>query len=200
MNNNEIDKKVEEIIKLINLIPGGKIITLNYITQVTHWRPNQKDEIKPEESAADAAVSSEGVLTFQYLSPLSNSIYILYRGKNKLSNISNISVEWDTYKDILMRAITTKGIMVIRQFLNIKVERIIDNRGKKLWIPQKKIYGIMLGGGSWMPLSKERAEEVSIIEGVKPSKYLSNKADVEYSDLSEFVNKLSLENNNVKER
>ena len=191
MVNNEIDKKVEEIIKLINLIPGDKIITLNYVTQVNHWSPNQKDEIKPEASAADVAISSEGVLTFQYLSPLSNAIYILHRGKNEFNNSTNINAEWDTYKNILTKAISNKGIMVIRQFLNIKVERIIDNRGKKLWIPQKKIYGIMLGGGSWTPLSKERAEEVSVIEGVKPSKYLSNKADVEYSDLSEYMTKLT---------
>ena len=198
-NNNAIHKKVEEIVKLINLIPGNKLIALNYTTQVTHWRPDQKDKIKLETSAADAAVSSEGVLTFQYLSPLSNSIYILHRGENKFNNFANMNVEWDTYKDILTRAITTNGVMVIRQFLDIKVERFVDEQ-KKLWIPQKKIYGMMLGRGSWMPLSKERAEEASIIEGVKLSKYLDNKSDVMYSDLSEFINKLLSENNNVKER
>ena len=187
MDNNEIDKKVEEIIKLINLIPGDKIIEIACI------RPNRYDTLT-------ATVSSDGVLGFEdfYPSPsLFKAIYLGHLAVEKISNKNN-SQQWNTLKNILKETMTNTGGLTIRQFLNIKVERIIKNQ-KKLWIPQKKIYGIGLNKGSWIPLSKEEIEEACTTDA-KTGKYLSYEPDVIYSDLSEFMNKLSSENNNVKAR
>lgn len=48
----------------------------------------------------------------------------------------------------LAKALRYSGGMIIRQFLSLRVKRKMPN-GKELWIPEKNIYGVVLGNGRW---------------------------------------------------
>lgn len=61
--------------------------------------------------------------------------------------------------DMLLRAmlawvLTEGGTVVIRQRLALMIERIVPN-GKLLWIPNHRIYGVVLGNGEFHAISAE---------------------------------------------
>jgi hypothetical protein len=51
----------------------------------------------------------------------------------------------------LKGALSDGGGLTIRQFLTLRKE-ILTPKGQKMWIPVKKIYGVVLGGGKWHSL------------------------------------------------
>lgn len=57
----------------------------------------------------------------------------------------------------LHSALAEGGVLVIRHFLPMKVERKMPN-GKILWIPKKNIYMVALGQMRWLVLPKEDVE------------------------------------------
>ena len=146
--------KAEEIIKLINLIPGHKMITLSY---------NGGDI---DIYVITVTISPEGMV-FEYISP----------GVSK--TIPNPKLpELDIFKDILTKAIKIHGGIAIRQFINTE----IDNK----WVPKKKIYGIVLDRGIWIPITKKEVEYASSVDS-KTGKFIGYEPDAIYSDLSEFL-------------
>ncbi len=58
----------------------------------------------------------------------------------------------------LVSAINSKGGLVIRQILPLKVERRTPS-GKIMFIPKKKLYGIALENGVWEPISATQMRE-----------------------------------------
>jgi hypothetical protein len=58
----------------------------------------------------------------------------------------------------LMKAFYGNGAIIIREFLPVKVERVLSN-GKKMWIPEKNLYGIALQQGEWVGLSQEELQQ-----------------------------------------
>jgi hypothetical protein len=57
----------------------------------------------------------------------------------------------------LLTAFSCSGGVIIRQFLALKVERVMPN-GKKMWIPRKNIYGVMIGNGGWKGLTENEVK------------------------------------------
>ncbi len=57
------------------------------------------------------------------------------------------------FRTKLVSAFNISGILIIRQFLHIKVQRTLPN-GEILWIPRKNVYGINIENGTWTPISK----------------------------------------------
>lgn len=51
----------------------------------------------------------------------------------------------------LHRALVEGGGMTIRQFLSIRVSRKFKN-GKKEWLPEKNLYGVVFQNGEWVGL------------------------------------------------
>jgi hypothetical protein len=62
------------------------------------------------------------------------------------------------FKAKLATALNEGGGLIIRQFLDIKFEQRVPN-GKLMWIPVKKIYGVMLGNNTWQALSEQEVRE-----------------------------------------
>jgi hypothetical protein len=60
----------------------------------------------------------------------------------------------DLFRAKLLTAFRFGGGMVIRQFLHLKNE-YTNPEGKKVWIPQKNIYGVLIQDGKWHPLPKD---------------------------------------------
>ncbi len=58
----------------------------------------------------------------------------------------------------LMNAFSGRGTIIIREFLPVKVKRVLSN-GKEMWIPEKNLYGIVLQKGEWIGLSKEELQK-----------------------------------------
>ena len=58
----------------------------------------------------------------------------------------------------LVSAIGSSSVLVIRQFLPLKVERQTPN-DKTMFIPKKKLYGIVLANGAWKPISATQMRE-----------------------------------------
>ena len=80
----------------------------------------------------------------------------------------------------LIEAFNSKGGLLIRQFLPIKVQREMQD-GKKMWIPKKNIYGILISNGSWKHMSKFEVKELYRIDS-KTGKYLPLERDIIFSD------------------
>lgn len=57
------------------------------------------------------------------------------------------------FKAKLFSAFNSAGVLIIRQFMPIKVKREMAN-GKKIWIPLKSVYGVYIAHGKWVPVSK----------------------------------------------
>lgn len=58
------------------------------------------------------------------------------------------------FQDILLYLLEHSGNIVIRQFLNIKLERETSN-GEKVWVPKKNIYALVLEEEAWFPVPKD---------------------------------------------
>ncbi len=52
----------------------------------------------------------------------------------------------------LRRALAQQGGMIIREFLPFKVKKKMPN-GKVMWIPEKNLYGVVLGQETWLGMS-----------------------------------------------
>lgn len=58
----------------------------------------------------------------------------------------------------LMEAgIRNGGAVTVRQYLSIKTERLMPN-GKKMWIPEKNVYGVFLGNETYVAVSARSME------------------------------------------
>lgn len=80
----------------------------------------------------------------------------------------------------LMSAIQGSGSIIIREFLPIKVKTILPN-GKKMWIPEKNLYGITLQKGAWMGLSQEELQQCYSIDASSGSP-INHEEGVHYRD------------------
>lgn len=81
----------------------------------------------------------------------------------------------------LFNAMDSPGSLIVRQFLPIKVERTMTD-GRKRWIPKKKIYGVVLVNGSWLPISKAEMRTAYCIDH-KTGEYLAPEPDVIFAEL-----------------
>lgn len=59
---------------------------------------------------------------------------------------------------LLKGAIRKSGAVTVRQFLKIKSERVMPN-GKKVWIPEKNLYGVRLGSGRYEMITGEAMKQ-----------------------------------------
>jgi hypothetical protein len=82
----------------------------------------------------------------------------------------------------LVEAFRSGGGISIRQFLNIKVERVMPS-GKKIWIPRKNIYGISVVNGEWFGISKADLVWAHCTDAAT-GKPLPAEPDVTYQDFS----------------
>jgi hypothetical protein len=60
----------------------------------------------------------------------------------------------------LARALHEGGGLMSRQFLPVKVQRRMPN-GKRLWVPEKNLYGVFLGSGTVHALSAEAVRDAA---------------------------------------
>ncbi|MEM3265387.1 MAG: hypothetical protein QXH07_05485 [Thermoplasmata archaeon] len=94
------------------------------------------------------------------------------------------------FKRLILKTAIEKGAMIfIYQFLKTKTEKIIDN--KKTWIPQKKMYGIIVENNTWKPISAEEVKIASIKDS-ETGEYIGDEeeeGDIIYSNLDEFLKK-----------
>ena len=58
----------------------------------------------------------------------------------------------------LQRALVEGGGMTIRQFLPMKVSRILNNAEKR-WLPEKNLYGVVFHNGVWAGLEAKEMQE-----------------------------------------
>ena len=86
----------------------------------------------------------------------------------------------------LVSALDGLGILIIRQFLPMKVQRETKS-GKKIWIPRKRIYGLRIKSGKWKPLSPVVLKKAHN-EDFATGRQLPPEQDVEFWSLSGFTN------------
>lgn len=67
------------------------------------------------------------------------------------------------FKLKLSNALREGGGLIIRQFLTVKFEDKTPS-GKIIWIPAKKIYGLLLGNNSFQVLSKQQVKEIYLTD------------------------------------
>lgn len=72
------------------------------------------------------------------------------------------------FKAKLINALQNGGGMIIRQFLSVRTKRKMKN-GKEMWIPEKNLYGAILGNNDWTGMdiqSLKRACETDATTGL----------------------------------
>ena len=72
------------------------------------------------------------------------------------------------FKAKLTNAIQNGGGIIIRQFLSVRSKRKMPN-GKEMWIPEKNLYGAILGNNDWIGMdirSLKRAYETDATTGL----------------------------------
>jgi hypothetical protein len=79
---------------------------------------------------------------------------------------------------LLQTAIDSNGGLIVRQFLSLKVERLMPN-GKRIWVPKKNVYGVMMGNGTWQALSAQSVQHASCVDATT-GKPLPPEDDVTY--------------------
>ena len=80
------------------------------------------------------------------------------------------------------KALSGRGFLIIRQFLQIKVKRIAPN-GKEILLPEKNLYGIGLGEGGMYGFSAETLQECCEIDA-QTGKRLPREEGVHYQALA----------------
>ena len=58
------------------------------------------------------------------------------------------------FKAKIANALKSGGALIIRQFLSIRTKRKVTN-GKEMWIPEKNLYGAILGNNNWLGIDSE---------------------------------------------
>ena len=61
------------------------------------------------------------------------------------------------------QAMAHGGGVIVRQFLAVRTERVMPN-GKKLWIPEKNLYGATLGEGKWILMPGQFTQEAHLTD------------------------------------
>lgn len=80
----------------------------------------------------------------------------------------------------LVTAFRGAGALMIRQFLPLRVQRVVPN-GKTLWIPRKNVYGIRILGDKWEPLSGDEVRLMHTTDA-DTGQALPPEDDVRYAD------------------
>ena len=81
-------------------------------------------------------------------------------------------------KTMIEEGLSFGGGMLVRQFLPLKIERLMPN-GTKQWIPKKNVYGVFFAKGSWEALSAEEVRAACTID-VQSGAPLSQESDIYY--------------------
>jgi hypothetical protein len=84
------------------------------------------------------------------------------------------------FKNKLSTAFKSYGGLIVRQFLEIKVERELPN-GEKAWIPRKNIYGILISRGGWEPLP-EHEVRLAHCTDARTGRPIPQEPDVSFKD------------------
>ena len=84
------------------------------------------------------------------------------------------------FRTRLAAAFANAGSLIIRQLLPIKTQRDMPD-GRQVWIPRKRIYGISIARGDWMPLSCEEMRWAHCID-CETGKPIAPEQDVSFDD------------------
>ncbi len=76
------------------------------------------------------------------------------------------------------------GVVIIRQFTPLKTE-IINAKNKKMWVPIKNVYGLILRDHQWIAVSKKELRESFSIDA-QTGKPLKREPDVAYQDIPAY--------------
>lgn len=80
----------------------------------------------------------------------------------------------------LLRAMNEGGGLIIRAFLPFKVNRQAPD-GKEMWLPEKELYGVFLGGGTWRGLNASTVREIHCLDP-KTNQILEPEEGVHFRD------------------
>ncbi len=136
---------------------------------------NTAARLAEEIIAACLAIRGDKVITL-YAENSLNPVFIVDISKE--GRIGYASGHELVFKAKLVSALQGGGGMIVRQFLPIKVERLMPN-GKKMWVPKKKVYGMVLGQNRWAWLSAEEVRRASCTD--PEGRSLEPEPDVIYS-------------------
>jgi hypothetical protein len=93
------------------------------------------------------------------------------------------TVGYDPSHEKLMKKMIEDGLshgggLLVRQFLPLKIERLMPN-GTKQWVPKKNVYGVFLAEGSWAPLSADEVK-AACTTNAQSGAPLSQESDIYY--------------------
>lgn len=80
----------------------------------------------------------------------------------------------------LSEALSSSGAAIVRQFTPIKVERLLPN-GKRMFIPQKNVFGFLLKNNDWYGLSAAALADAYRTDA-KTGEKLTPEPDILYRD------------------
>jgi len=146
-----IELKTKEILFLLHKIKGSKIVTIT--------------------------VTDENKFTFQDNSPTRSQAFDISENGFIGYNLNHEKLLFD----LISLGIKNVGGMIIRQFLDEKIERIVTN-GRKILIPKKNIYAIGLGGNTYKIMNSKQVEEACNTDFMTKEK-LPNEENVSYKEL-----------------
>lgn len=88
----------------------------------------------------------------------------------------------------LYSALDEGGGIIIREFLSIRVERKLPN-GKKAWIPEKNLYGVILKDNGWFGCTKDQVQSFHETDATT-GEALPKEEGVHYQDFANSCKKL----------